>query len=157
MTIHTVMNAAGCVRPKLGPDFGSDDWIRSEYVKYVLNENFGDAILPLLSPFDMSIHYAHLVMRRRRALCRPPAPTSRGGACWVSQDDVRRAPFAGGCEDLFYYVERLIWWTRARRGCRRLYAARSRNDIGMTMYRMRQRCWIMLVLLPPSSVPVASD
>src|SRR6185295_10343512 len=45
----------------------------------------------------------------------------------------------GTYEDLFFYVERLV-----TEGCGddiagRLHTARSRNDIDMTMYRMRQR------------------
>src|SRR5262249_44509631 len=43
------------------------------------------------------------------------------------------------CEDLFFYVERLIASACGEDVAGRLHTARSRNDIDMTMYRMRQR------------------
>ena len=52
----------------------------------------------------------------------------------------RRAPlYDGSDEDLFFYVERLIADACGDDVAGRLHTARSRNDIDMTMYRMRQR------------------
>src|SRR5580693_651985 len=110
-----------------------------EYVKYVLNDNFEDAKSQLLSPL-MAIHYAHLVMLAAQGIVSPAdANAIRAALDSVSQDDVRRAPFADSCEDLFYYVERLIVDACGEDAAGRLHTARSRNDIDMTMYRMRQR------------------
>jgi argininosuccinate lyase len=110
-----------------------------EYVKYVLNENFEDAKAQLLSPL-MAIHYAHLVMLAAQGIVpAADAHAIRAALDSVSQDDVRRAPFDGSCEDLFYYVERLIVDACGEDVAGRLHTARSRNDIDMTMYRMRQR------------------
>ena len=47
------------------------------------------------------------------------------------------------CEDLFFYVERLIVDACGEDAAGRLHTARSRNDIDMTMYRMRQREFIL--------------
>ena len=47
------------------------------------------------------------------------------------------APFDGTCEDLFFHVDGLIAAACGREVAGRLHTARSRNDIDMTMYRMR--------------------
>ena len=57
----------------------------------------------------------------------------------ISQTDVRKVRYDGTCEDLFFYVERLIETACGPDVAGRLHTARSRNDIDMTMYRMRQR------------------
>ena len=114
-----------------------------EYVTHVLNENFEDAKELLLSPL-MAIHYAHLVMLAEQGI--------------VSADDARRAArrarrhlarsrsarsrYDGTYEDLFFYIERLIDQACGEDVAGRLHTARSRNDIDMTMYRMRQREFI---------------
>src|SRR5436189_4326723 len=57
----------------------------------------------------------------------------------VSQDAIREVQYDGSYEDLFFYVERLIIQACGEDVAGRLHTARSRNDIDMTMYRMRQR------------------
>jgi len=110
-----------------------------EYVECVLNDNFEDAKSQLLAPL-MAIHYAHLVMLRAQGIVSAgDAHAIREALDSVSQDAVRRAPFDGGCEDLFFYVESLIASACGEDIAGRLHTARSRNDIDMTMYRMRQR------------------
>jgi argininosuccinate lyase len=138
-----------------------------EYMKYVLNENFEDAKELFLAPL-MAIHYAHLVMLAEQGIVsRADAHTLRTALDAVSQEDVRRAAYDGTCEDLFFYVERLIAEACVRSTALaaghstgltasrstglnsggdiagRLHTARSRNDIDMTLYRMRQREWIL--------------
>ena len=54
--------------------------------------------------------------------------------------------YDGTYEDLFFYVEKLLIAALRRRGRGRLHTARSRNDIDMTMYRMRQREFILALL-----------
>ena len=114
-----------------------------EYVRYVLNENFEDAKALFLSPL-MAIHYAHLVMLARCGIIsREDARALRAALDSISEQEVRGVAFDGTCEDLFFFVERLII-----RGCDedvagRLHTARSRNDIDMTMYRMRQREFVL--------------
>ncbi len=110
-----------------------------EYVSNVLNENFEDAKALLLAPL-MAIHYAHLVMLVERRIVSPEdGHALRVALDGISLDSVRSAAYDSQCEDLFFYIERLI-----RNACDddvagRLHTARSRNDIDMTMYRMRQR------------------
>src|SRR5437762_12712125 len=110
-----------------------------EYVTYVLNENFEDAKALFLSPL-MAIHYSHLVMLAARGIVSAgDARALRDALDGVSQAEVRRVAYDGTCEDLFFYLEQLIINACGEDVAGRLHTARSRNDIDMTMYRMRQR------------------
>src|SRR5882672_2612579 len=117
-----------------------------EYVTYVLNENFEDAKELFLAPL-MAIHYAHLAMLAAQGIVSAEdAHRIREALDSVSLDDVRRAKYDGSCEDLFFYVERLIVDACGEDAAGRLHTARSRNDIDMTMYRMRQREFILALI-----------
>ena len=115
-----------------------------EYVHYVLNENFEDAKALFLSPL-MAIHYAHLVMLADTGIVsRADAHRMREALDAVSLDEVRDVPVTTA-------PARTCSSTSS--GCSieacgedvagRLHTARSRNDIDMTMYRMRQREFIL--------------
>ena len=113
-----------------------------EYVKNVLNDNFEDAKELLLSPL-MAINYAHLVMLAERGII--PAEDARAlrdALDGISLDRVRQVLYDGTYEDLFFYIERLIDQACGADIAGRLHTARSRNDLAMTMYRMRQREFI---------------
>jgi argininosuccinate lyase len=113
-----------------------------EYVTNVLNENFEDAKELLLTPL-IAIHYAHLVMLTEQGIISSAdSRRLRQAIDRISMDSVRKVLYDGTYEDLFFYIERLI-----NEGCEedvaaRLHTARSRNDIDMTMYRIRQREFI---------------
>src|SRR6266508_4176787 len=117
-----------------------------EYVTYVLNENFEDAKELFLAPL-MAIQYAHLVMLTAQHIVSPEdAHRIREALDAVSQEEVRQAQYDGTCEDLFFYVERLLVQACGEAIAGRLHTARSRNDIDMTMYRMRQREFVLGLL-----------
>ena len=117
-----------------------------EYITYVLNENFEDAKALFLSPL-MAIHYAHLVMLADRGIVSAAdAHAIRAALDAISQDEVRDLKYDGTYEDLFFYIERLIVNACGDDVAGRLHTARSRNDIDMTMYRMRQREFILGLL-----------
>jgi argininosuccinate lyase len=110
-----------------------------EYVHYVLNENFEDAKARFLAPL-MAIHYAHLVMLAEvGVVMRPDARRIRDALDAIPVDEVRKVAYDGTYEDLFFYVERLLIEACGEDIAGRLHTARSRNDIDMTMYRMRVR------------------
>jgi argininosuccinate lyase len=110
-----------------------------EYVAFVLNENFEDAKAQFLAPL-MAIHYAHLVMLTERGIVpRDDARRIRAALDAISLDDVRKARYDGSCEDLFFFVERMVVNACGEEVAGKLHTARSRNDIDMTMYRMQQR------------------
>ena len=117
-----------------------------EYVTYVLNENFEEAKALLLSPM-MAINYAHLVMLAAQGIVSAgDAHALREALDGVSQDEIRGVKYDGTYEDLFFYVERLVIQAAGDEVAGRLHTARSRNDIDMTMYRMRQREFILGLL-----------
>jgi argininosuccinate lyase len=117
-----------------------------EYVTYVLNENFEDAKTLFLSPL-MALHYAHLVMLAEEGIVsREDAREIRAALDSISLDSVRDVRYDGSYEDLFFYIERLVIEACGEDVAGRLHTARSRNDIDMTMYRMRQREFILGLL-----------
>jgi argininosuccinate lyase len=117
-----------------------------EYVRCVLRENFDDAKALFLDPL-LAIHRAHLVMLADRGIVsREDARTLRGGLDAVDPERARQAAFDGTCEDLFFYLDRLLVERCGDTVAGRLHTARSRNDIDMTMYRMRQRRGVLGVL-----------
>ncbi len=117
-----------------------------EYITHVLRENFEDAKALFLSPL-MSIHYAHLVMLVRQGIVsREDARAIRQALDGIDVAKVRTATFDGSVEDLFFYVERLIVTACGEDRAGRLHTARSRNDIDMTMYRMRLRGYLLDLL-----------
>jgi argininosuccinate lyase len=110
-----------------------------EYVSNVLNDNFEDAKELLLTPL-MGIHYAHLVMLLEQRIISPAdARAIRDALDGISLEAVRGATYDGTYEDLFFFIERLLRNACGDDAAGRLHTARSRNDIDMTMYRMRQR------------------
>jgi argininosuccinate lyase len=114
-----------------------------EYVTYVLNENFEDAKQLFLSPL-LAIHYAHLAMLSTQGIVSSEdAHRLRRALDIVSQTDLSEVQYDGTYEDLFFYLERLIVQQAGEDAAGRLHTARSRNDIDMTMYRMRQREFIL--------------
>jgi argininosuccinate lyase len=91
----------------------------------------------------MAIHYAHLVMLAERGIISAAdAHALRTALDGISLASVRAVRYDGTCEDLFFYIERLIRAGVDEDVAGRLHTARSRNDIDMTMYRMRQREFI---------------
>jgi argininosuccinate lyase len=117
-----------------------------EYVTYVLNENFEDAKELFLSPL-MAIHYAHLVMLAAQGIVScEDAHRIREALDSISLDEVQAARYDGSYEDLFFFIERLVVARCGDDVAGRLHTARSRNDIDMTMYRMRQREFVLGLL-----------
>lgn len=117
-----------------------------EYVKYVLDENFEDAKALFLEPL-VAIDYAHLVMLAETGLV--PADQARlvrDALDRLSLDELKRVRYDGSCEDLFFYIERQLSSAAGEEAAGRLHTARSRNDIDMTMYRMRQREFVLGLL-----------
>ena len=117
-----------------------------DYVRLVLNENFEDAKAQFLAPL-MAIHYAHLVMLAERGIVsRADARAIRQALDAIVVDEVRAVPYDGTCEDLFFFIERAIAAGCGPDVAGRLHTARSRNDIDMTLYRLRQRELILDVV-----------
>jgi argininosuccinate lyase len=117
-----------------------------EYVSQVLNENFEDAKTLFLSPL-LAIHYAHLVMLAERGIITASdARSIREALDGISVEAIKCTPYDGTCEDLFFYIERILVRACGEDVAGRLHTARSRNDIDMTMYRMRQREFVAALI-----------
>ena len=117
-----------------------------EYVSQVLTDNFEDAKTLFLAPL-IAIHYAHLVMLVDRGIVsEADGHRLRDALDAISIDAVKCTAFDGSCEDLFFYIDRLLTDDCGADVAGRLHTARSRNDIDMTMYRIRQRECIALLL-----------
>ena len=113
-----------------------------EYVLRVLHENFEEAKALFLSPL-IAINYAHLVMLRARGIITDADGRAlREALDSLSVADIKSAPYDHACEDLFFHLERRIVAACGEEIAGRLRIARSRNDIDMTMFRMRQREFI---------------
>jgi argininosuccinate lyase len=114
-----------------------------EYLRLVLRENFEDAKALFIGPL-MAIHYAHLAMLAEQNIVTPgDAGAIRRALDAIDRDALERAGYDGSCEDLFFYVNRLLAEACGPEVAGRLHTARSRNDIDMTMYRMLLREWIL--------------
>jgi argininosuccinate lyase len=114
-----------------------------DYVRIVLNENFEDAKTLLLDPM-MALHEGHLVMLAERGIVsRADARRLRDALSGIDLAEVRAARYAGTCEDLFFYVDGVIAAACGVDVAARLHTARSRNDMAMTMYRMRLRGYVL--------------
>src|SRR5436190_8514093 len=95
----------------------------------------------------MAIRYAHLTMLAAQGIVSAgDAHRLREALDGVSLDEVRQVKYDGSCEDLFFYIQDLILNACGDDVAGRLHTARSRNDIDMTMYRMRQRELILGLL-----------
>ncbi len=111
----------------------------ADYVRWVLDDNFEDAKTRLLDPL-LAIHDAHLVMLAECGIL--PADDARRLAVVLEAIDpaaIRATTYDATYEDLFFLVERLIAGSCDAGVGGRLHTARSRNDIDMTMYRIRLR------------------
>ena len=103
----------------------------AEYVRLVLAENFADAKRLFLDPL-MAIHRAHLTMLAGTGLIPiEDARRLRDGLDRIDLDAVRCADFDPACEDLFFYVDRLLAGACGRQAAARLHTARSRNVVSV--------------------------
>jgi argininosuccinate lyase len=117
-----------------------------EYVSLVLNENFEDFKSLFLEPL-MDMHYAHLVMLAERGIVSSAdARAIRNALDGVDLAAIRKVVYDGTYEDVFFYVEQRLVEACGPDVAGRLHTARSRNDIDMTLYRMRQRQYVLSVL-----------
>ncbi len=105
------------------------------YAEAVLSPIYDSAKDELLEPM-MAIHRAHLVMLVEQGLV--DAGTARkilAGLASIDLGEVAASRYDGRYEDLFFYVEDLTL-KAAGEEAGNLHIARSRNDMGVTMYRM---------------------
>ena len=117
----------------------SEQFPAAIYSETVLAVNFEDAKKYFLDAL-LEIHAAHTLMLVRQCII----PESDARACLAALEGLdRRAILAtryeGRCEDLFFYVQDLLVEACGADVAGKMHTARSRNDIDLTLYRMRLR------------------
>jgi argininosuccinate lyase len=111
----------------------------ARYTETVLAVNFADAQKHFLDPL-MDIHYAHGVMLAEQGILnREEAREIFRGLNRIDRAVLKTAPYDGSVEDFFFHVERELTRVCDPRAAEKLHTARSRNDIDITLYRMRIR------------------
>ncbi len=110
-----------------------------EYVETILGPIFRD-FRDAFGEELMDIHYAHLLMLVRTGII---GRETGGRLCSaldsLSAEELQRAGFDGRDEDFFFYLERRLAEICGADTAGRLHTARSRNDIDLTLYRLRAR------------------
>ncbi len=109
------------------------------YAETVLSVNFADAQRLFLDAL-LDIQQAHTLMLARQGII--PAPAAE--ACLnaldaLDRDKLRTVTYDGHSEDLFFYLQSEIARVCGEENAGRMHTARSRNDIDLTLYRMRLR------------------
>jgi argininosuccinate lyase len=108
------------------------------YAETVLGPNFEDAKKHFLDAL-LEIHYAHTRMLAAQGILTASEERLLLEALnGLDREEIASARYDGSCEDLFFFIERLL-----RRACGdlagKMHTARSRNDIDITLFRMAQR------------------
>jgi len=115
------------------------------YSETVLSANFEDGKKYFLDAL-LEIHSAHTLMLARQGII------SKADACvcvdaiaMLERPGILAARYDGQCEDLFFYVQDLLTQACGEEVAGKIHTARSRNDIDLTMYRMRLRREILQI------------
>ena len=116
------------------------------YAETVLAHNFADGQKHFFEPL-MHLHYAHcLMLAKQRIITRDEARTILTGLDALDRAKILRAKYDGSVEDLFFYVERDLIKAIGEETAGKLHIARSRNDIDVTLYRMKLRVEVLEVI-----------
>lgn len=116
------------------------------YTENVLADVFEDAQRLFLDAL-IEVDYAHVLMLMERGIITSEEARALARALIrLDHDELRRARYDGSCEDLFFFIEDRITKMCGDDIAGRLHTARSRNDIDVTIYRMRLRLDAMSVL-----------
>jgi len=129
----------GQASPAPGPDKNSSAFPAPVYRDTVLAPVFADAKRYFLDPL-IEIEYAHTLMLARQGIM----PEAEAALCIRALDalnlsEIRAAEYDGTFEDLFFYLEKKLAKICGAEIAGKMHTARSRNDIDLTMYRMRLR------------------
>jgi argininosuccinate lyase len=108
------------------------------YKEVVLRPAYENAKRELL-PAMIAANKAHLIMLvEQNFVSQSEATTVMRAIAELDETELRASPYTGEFEDLFFHVEHLIL-ERAGDPAGNLHLARSRNDLGVAMYRMALR------------------
>jgi argininosuccinate lyase len=106
------------------------------YRSTVLEEIFTSAQQYFLDPL-LEIQYAHtLMLARQQIISAKQAAQCLAALEQLDIEEIRRTPYDGKVEDLFFFLEKRLSELCGAENSGRMHTARSRNDVDMTMYRM---------------------
>lgn len=109
------------------------------YAETVLNHLFTDG-QQFFFEHLLHIHYAHcLMLAKQRIITRAEAGAILRGLDALDRPQILAAKYDGTVEDLYFYVERELIKHIGEDLAGKLHTARSRNDIDITLYRMKLR------------------
>lgn len=109
------------------------------YSANVLTDVFEDA-KRLFLDYMIEVDYAHALMLAEQGIITKEEAKSLFAALdSINRKNIRETRYDGTCEDLFFHIEQLITAACGDDTAGRLHTARSRNDIDVTIYRMRLR------------------
>jgi argininosuccinate lyase len=116
------------------------------YSANVLTDVFEDT-KRLFLDYMIEVDYAHAVMLAEQGIItRDEAHSLLLALDGLDRDGLRASRYDGRCEDLFFYIEGLITTACGDDIAGRLHTARSRNDIDVTIYRMRLRADALVLI-----------
>lgn len=130
-----------------------EKWMKTEgtsfpgktYAEVVLEPAFNEAKTHLLGPM-MAINKAHLIMLQRQQLVSLDEAKQIAAAIRaIDTEALRQASYTGQFEDLFFQVEHQLL-EHAGEIAGNLHLARSRNDMGIAIYRMVLREKLIVTL-----------
>src|SRR5215218_887764 len=131
------------------------------YKEVVLEPAYENAKHNLLDAM-LAANKAHLIMLAERGLVsREGARAVMRAILGLDAEEIRASPYTGEFEDLFFHVEHLILES-AGETAGNLHLARSRNDLGVAMYRIALRDRLLraegsLLVLQRSLLSVAGE
>ncbi|WP_066255882.1 argininosuccinate lyase [Neobacillus drentensis] len=115
------------------------------YSEVVLAPAYEHAKHTLLEPM-LAVHKAHLIMLVKQGLLQVSGASQiLAGICALDKETLLQTHYDGQYEDLFFFVESQIMKVAGEIGGS-LHLARSRNDMGVAMYRMVLRDKILLAI-----------
>ena len=131
--------------PPSPPSRTSERFPARVYSETVLVPNFEDAKKYFLGAL-IEIHAAHTLMLGRQGII----PEGDARACLAAVEQLDRkaildSAYDGQSEDLFFYVQNLLVRACGQDVAGKMHTARSRNDIDLTLYRMRLRSEVLRI------------
>jgi argininosuccinate lyase len=115
------------------------------YAETVLEVNFEDAKKYFLDAL-LEIHAVHTLMLARQGIIpKADACLCLEAIAKLERPAILAARYDGRSEDLFFHVQNLLIQACGEEVAGKIHTARSRNDIDLTMYRMRLRREILQI------------
>jgi len=116
------------------------------YTQVILEPAFNNAKIQLLEPM-LLVNYAHLIMLvEQKIMTKEDGALIRDALNQLDIERIKKSSYDGQFEDLFFLVESEIIRLAGEKGGS-LHLARSRNDMGVAIYRMTLRKHLLQTII----------